>query len=313
MNDEQLTQRMRAASEAIQMSESSQARHLEAISAALSSVDATSDADVVALSATGASRRRRRIVASVVAAAVIAPAGLAAASEGSVPGDALYPVKQISERVLVIFDSDVIAQHRIEEIEVLEAAGRFDAELYDDARTALTELGEDHALWQRLAAAAPDDDNRTDQAISDDDDRSDDDAAGVVMVELALPDGAEATVTLADDELVSVDVPNGWILTEIDDDEATLESDGYIVVIELTNGSLELDVTDRGQSDDDDSDDTEVETTSTTGVSDDDESSETQTTSTTDVDEDERVDDSDSAEPDSSDDERNDDDTSESP
>ena len=310
MNDEHLTQRMRAASEAIQMSESSQARHLEAISAALSSVDATSDADVVALSVTRASRRRR-IVASVVAAAVIAPAGLAAASEGSVPGDALYPVKQISERVLVIFDSDVIAQHRIEEIEVLEAAGRFDAELYDDARTALTELGEDHPLWQRLAAAAPDDDNRTDQAISDDDDRSDDDAAGVVMVELALPDGAEATVTIADDELVSVDVPNGWILTEIDDDEATLESDGYIVVIELTNGSLELDVTDRGQSDDDDSDDTEVETTSTTAVSDDDASSETETTSTTDADE--RVDDSDSAEPDSSDDERNDDDTSESP
>ena len=133
------------------------------------------------------------------------------------------------------------------------------------------------------------------------------------MVELALPNGAEATVTLADDELVSVDVPNGWILTEIDDDEATLESDGYIVVIELTNGSLELDVTERGQSDDDDSDDTEVETTSTTAVSDDDASSETETTSTTGAGAGERVDDSDSAEPDSSDDERNDDDTSESP
>ena len=78
MNDEQLTQRMRAASEAVQMSDSTQAQHLEAISAALESA-ATPDADVISLAA-ASTTRRRRIVASVVAAAVMVPAGLAAAS-----------------------------------------------------------------------------------------------------------------------------------------------------------------------------------------------------------------------------------------
>ena len=57
MNDEQLTQRMRAASEAVQMSDSVQARHLEAISAALESA-ATPDADVIALTTAGTTRRR---------------------------------------------------------------------------------------------------------------------------------------------------------------------------------------------------------------------------------------------------------------
>ena len=314
MNDEQLSQRIRTASESLQMSDSSQARHLEAISAALSSVDTTStDADVVALS-TASPSRRRRIVASVVAAAVIAPTGLAAASEDSVPGDALYPVKQISERVLVIFDSDVIAQHRIEEIEALEAAGRFDAELYDDARTALAELGEDHPLWQRLAAATTQDDNAIDRAISDDDDRSDEEEAGVVVVELALPDGTEATATLDDEELVKIHVPSGWIITEIDDDGATLENDEFIVEVELTNGSLELDVTERDHRRSDDDQTSETETTSSTEPSDDDESSESEaeTTSSAEADDQERADDSESAE-DSSDDERRDDDTSESP
>lgn len=171
MNDEQLTQRLRAASEAIEMSDSAQAQHLEAISAALATGAGAADGTVVPLSTAGAGRRRR-IVASLVAAAVIAPAGLAAASEGSIPGDALYPVKQLSERVLVLFDSDVIARHRIEEIEALDTAGQFDPELYDDAREALIELGEDHPLWERLTSSTKttsDPDDRDEPTIEDDD------------------------------------------------------------------------------------------------------------------------------------------------
>lgn len=308
MNDEQLTQRMRAASEALQMSDSSQARHLEAISDALSST-AAPDADIVPLSAARAGRRRR-MVASIVAAAVIAPAGLAAASEGSIPGDALYPVKQLSERVLVMFDADVIAQHRIEEIEALEATGRFDADLYDDARAALTELGEHHPLWERLASAAPHDDHDGDSTPSapvDDDDRSEDVPTTDFVVELALPDGTKATATLVDDALAGLAVPPGWTVAEMDDDEATLDHEDYIVEVRLSNGSFSLDVNERERLESDDDESSEAETTSAT-VSDDDESSESVASSGSD-----RAGESDSAETDSGDDDRNDDDASESP
>lgn len=289
------------------MSDSSQARHLEAISVALSPAGTATDADIVPLSAARMTRRRR-MVASVVAAALIAPAGLAAASEGSIPGDALYSVKQISERVLVLFDSDVIAEHRVEEIEALEAAGRFDAELYDDARAALTELGEDHPLWRRLAAATGH--RHDDRSVSDDDDRSEDDA-GVSVEGLTLPDGGTVTATLVGNELLKLDLPPGWRLTEIDDDEATLEHDDYRVEIDvLSDGSLAVDVMDRLERSDDDGDsgDSVEDETSATDSEEDDDSADTSTTSTT-AGED-HSDDSDST--DSSGD-RTDDDGSESP
>ncbi len=247
MNDEQLTQRMRAASEAIEMPDVAQARHLEAISAALTAAGSASDGAVVTLSSAGTARRRR-LVASVVAAAMIAPAGLAAASEGSVPGDALYPVKQISERVLVLFDSDVIARHRIEEIEALETAGRFDPELYEGAQEALAELGEDHPLWERLASssAAEDDTDDGDGAvIADDDVRSELEPDEPATVELELPDGQKATLTVAAGELLDVDLPAGWIVTRLDDDEATLRGDGFEVEVDLqSDGSISIEITD---------------------------------------------------------------------
>ena len=246
MNDEQLTQRMRAASEAIEMPDAAQARHLEAISAALTAAGSASDGAVVTLSSAGTARRRR-LVASVVAAAMIAPAGLAAASEGSVPGDALYPVKQISERVLVLFDTDVIARHRIEEIEALETAGRFDPDLYEDAQEALAELGEDHPLWERLASSsvAEDDTDDEDEAVIADDDRSEFEPDEPTEVGLELPDGQKATLTVAGGELLAVDPPAGWMITELDDDEATLRSDGFEVGVELhPDGSISTEITD---------------------------------------------------------------------
>ena len=224
MNDEQLTQRMRAASDAIEMSDSAQAQHLEAISAALAAGADASDGTVVPLSSAKASRRRR-IVASVVAAAVIAPTGLAAASESSVPGDTLYPVKQLSERVLVLFDSEVIARHRIEEIEALDTAGRFDPDLYDDAREALTELGEDHPLWERLASStegAGDSDDSDDTAIGDDDrselEPADETAVDTEITDQDIDDDTPSMATDAEDEGAE---DNG--ADEAEDDEA--ESD----------------------------------------------------------------------------------------
>jgi hypothetical protein len=281
MNDEQLTQRMQAASEAMGLSDSAQARHLEAISAALS--DGTEDGTVIDLSGAGAVRRRR-FVASVIAAAVIAPTGLAAASEGSVPGEALYSVKQLSERVLVLFDSDVIARHRIEEIEALDGAGRFDPKLYDGARAALTELGEGHPLWERLAAVTGTDDGEDEPIVRDDDDRSGVAAsAGPETVTLALPDGSEATFAIAGRDLVDVAPPTGWTVTGLDDDEATLSSSDFEVTVEvLADGSLGMEVIDRL---DDDSSDAQ-EDAEGSAVTDDEASHDVQPTTTSVADDD---------------------------
>ena len=264
MNDEQLTQRMRAASEAIEMSDSAQARHLEAISAALS------DGDVIPLSS-ARSTRRRQVIASIVAAAVIAPAGLAAASEDSVPGDPLYGVKQLSERVLVLFDSDIIARHRIEEIEALEDAGPIEPELYEDAREALTELGDDHPLWERLSASTATLADEDEGESTPDDDRSDNEAVSIpaVSLELDLPDGTEATITIEAGRILDIGVPAGWAVRELDDDEAMLKSASYEVEIDLqTDGTLRTEVTTRVDVDDDSTSDDGEESDPDTGDSD---------------------------------------------
>ena len=196
---------------------------------------------------------------------MIAPAGLAAASEGSVPGDTLYPVKQLSERVLVLFDSEVIARHRLEEIETLEALVGLDPDFYDDARAALTELGEDHALWERLASpstadhADSDESDESGSMTTDDDDRSDGEAVEPERVTLQLPDGSEAGFVVAGNQLVEVDLPTGWLVAELDEDEATLMSDDYEVEVQLLDdGSLSAEVTRQTADDDDDSASTSV-------------------------------------------------------
>ena len=62
---------------------------------------------------------RRRIAAAVAAIFIVAPAGMALAAENAVPGDILYPVKELTERVRSYVDSDVEATHRVEEVERL--------------------------------------------------------------------------------------------------------------------------------------------------------------------------------------------------
>lgn len=62
---------------------------------------------------------RRRVAAAVTAIFIVAPAGAALAAENAVPGDFLYPVKEITERVRSIVDHDIEATHRVEEVERL--------------------------------------------------------------------------------------------------------------------------------------------------------------------------------------------------
>jgi hypothetical protein len=73
-------------------------------------------------------RHRLRWAAASVAAAATAlgPAALAASSSDALPGDALYPVKLVTERVGGLFNDDLEARHRLEELEALIEAGRLD-------------------------------------------------------------------------------------------------------------------------------------------------------------------------------------------
>lgn len=69
---------------------------------------------------TRSGRMNRVRIAAVAAAAVllVLPA-VAVASEGAVPGDLLYPVKLATERVRLIVDPNIEAEHRIEEVETV--------------------------------------------------------------------------------------------------------------------------------------------------------------------------------------------------
>jgi len=64
-------------------------------------------------------RARRRVAAVAAGLMVLAPAALAVAADDAVPGDALYGVKQATERVVGLFDDRVAATHRVEEVERL--------------------------------------------------------------------------------------------------------------------------------------------------------------------------------------------------
>ena len=62
---------------------------------------------------------RRRWLLGVVTAGLIAGPVAAVAAEGSVPGDFLYPIKLTIEPIRELFDTDVVASHRITELDVL--------------------------------------------------------------------------------------------------------------------------------------------------------------------------------------------------
>jgi hypothetical protein len=79
-------------------------RHLREISAKIAS----------------APRRRRRLALVLVGAILLVPLA-AVAAEDSLPGELLYPVKRILEPVRVLFDEGVVADHRVDELEILVA------------------------------------------------------------------------------------------------------------------------------------------------------------------------------------------------
>ena len=99
---------------------------------------------------------RRRVAAVVAAIFVVAPAGMALAAEDAVPGDFLYPVKEITERVRSFVDSDIEATHRVEEVERLvfrRAPGLAVARAVERADSATVQLPESGELRLRLELA----------------------------------------------------------------------------------------------------------------------------------------------------------------
>lgn len=99
---------------------------------------------------------RRRIAAAVAAVFVVAPAGMAIAAEDTVPGDLLYPVKEITERVRSFVDDDIEATHRVEEVErlvFLRAPGHAVTRAVERAESATVQLPDSGELRLRLELA----------------------------------------------------------------------------------------------------------------------------------------------------------------
>jgi hypothetical protein len=100
-------------------------------------------------------RSFRRLPLMVAATLLLIPLG-AWASETSVPGDLLHPIKRFLEPARALFDNDIRARHRIEELEALiEQQGPqslIDQQLID----AEAAVGDDPALVERLEDAKED-------------------------------------------------------------------------------------------------------------------------------------------------------------
>ncbi len=97
-------------------------------------------------------RSLRKLTLILAAVLVLVPLG-AWASESSVPGDFLHPVKRFLEPAWALFDDDVRARHRVEELEALiEQQGPqslIDQQLID----AEAAVGDDPLLLERLEVA----------------------------------------------------------------------------------------------------------------------------------------------------------------
>lgn len=98
-------------------------------------------------------RWQRWAIAMAVVSTTVVPVG-AVASEQALPGDLLYPIKRFVEPVVQIFDPNVVAIHRIEELEAIDSS--FSRTVIDDliadARRAVEDRPDDD-LDTRLESA----------------------------------------------------------------------------------------------------------------------------------------------------------------
>lgn len=133
----------------VEVAEDTKSRHLAEMGAALKSAPPTPVPAGFAL--------RRRLAGALAAVfVVVAPVGMAVAAEDSVPGDVLYPMKQVTERVRGVFDDDVEATHRVEEVErlvFLRAPRAAITRAVERAEAATSDLVDRSSLGSRLESA----------------------------------------------------------------------------------------------------------------------------------------------------------------
>lgn len=110
-----------------------------------------------ALRETSVRRRSKWPLAAVVAAVIAGPVA-AIASVSAVPGEALYPVKLIVEPALQLFDTDVVARNRVDEVRVLIERESDEAVIIVSIDVARAELAE---------TDAPDASRELDRLVSD--------------------------------------------------------------------------------------------------------------------------------------------------
>ncbi len=94
-----------------------------------------------------APRRRRYRLLVVAAALVLAVPVMALASENSVPGDLLYPIKRMLEPLVSVVDPTVEIDHRVREAEVLlerDAEPSLIRDQVERARVVLTDEHPEH-------------------------------------------------------------------------------------------------------------------------------------------------------------------------
>lgn len=142
-------------------------RHLAAIGAAVRSARAP--------------RLRRFRLLAVAVAVVLALPVMALASENSVPGDLLYPIKRVLEPLVSVLDRDVEADHRVREAEVLlerDAEPNVIRDHVDRARVVVSDQHPEHSARLDAVVGQLEDRQVADAGESafPDSDRSDSDA-----------------------------------------------------------------------------------------------------------------------------------------
>lgn len=167
---------------------------------------------------------RKKATALITATMVVLPAGAAVAAEGTAPGDLLYPVKRIVESVRVVVDSDIVARHRVDELDrLLDRPGEFDrlADAVVDAGEAVTDLPSDHPLRDEFASLT---DRVTDRAVPE-----------APTTDVPVTDGAVTDEPLTDvpaDQAPTTEGPDDRETQDATTDVATTQPSGDLVTDE---------------------------------------------------------------------------------
>ena len=130
----------------VEVDEGTKGRHIAEMSAAIRTAPP-------APVPTGFALRRRIAGAAAAVVVVVAPVGMAVAAEDAVPGEFLYALKQVTERVRGFVDDDLVATHRVEEAEHFVGGGYSLVEItraVERAEAATSRLVDDAILGPRL-------------------------------------------------------------------------------------------------------------------------------------------------------------------